>query len=367
MKRLKILSLTAICLLSLTLVSCSSTTQSARGWSGTTIHEGVIYVGTVDGGVLAIDASNQTVKWDHTITPRTTIYTVPTVDDDLICVGTYSGQLYALTVDRGAERWVYPRIGSIGAIVGSPVIGNETIYFTSSDGMVYALDRTYGDFTWKSQPLAEKLWTSPMIQGDTLYVSTFDGHIYALSAETGELLDWSFATQAGFSSSPLVYGDTVYVGSFDRHLYAIEIGSDLPLWRFPEEKQAGNWFWASPIATAGVVYAGCLDGKVYAVNATTGKEVWEFDTGDPIVVSPVLMDSTLLVTNQAGNLYVFDLNGESGHQGVPSKAISINATVRSSFCAREGMAYIRGEDNQLHAVDIGKGEVSWKLSLAEKK
>jgi outer membrane protein assembly factor BamB len=45
------------------------------------------------------------------------------------------------------------------------------------------------------------------------------------------------------------------------------------------------------------------------------------------------------------------------------KAISIGADVRSSFCAQEGLVYIRGEDNQLYVVDINMGGVSWKVNL----
>ncbi len=324
-------------------------------------------MGTVDGRVVAINSSTQSKQWDYTITPATTIYTAPILHGDLVYIGTYSGQVYALTIARGTERWVYPRTGSMGAIVGSLVIANETIYISSSDGRVYTLDTTYGDLKWKSEPLADKLWTSPTVIGDTLYVSTFDGHIYALSAETGELLDWSFKAEAGFVSSPVIDENTVYVGSFDRHLYAIKIGGDTPVWKFPKEKPAGNWFWASPVVNEGIIYAGCLDGKLYAIDTETGERLWEYDAGSPIVSSPVLMDNLLIVTSEKGTVHVFDLNANLQNALAPLKVIPINTTVRSSFCAREGVVYIRDENNQLYAVDIDKGEVSWMISLAQKE
>ncbi|HEY4712459.1 MAG TPA: PQQ-binding-like beta-propeller repeat protein, partial [Dehalococcoidia bacterium] len=142
MKQPKILFLVVIALLPLILVSCTGTAQPKGGWSGPTVHDGVIYVGTTDGRVVAINSSTQSEQWTHTIT--SIIYTTPIVAGNLVYVGTYSGQVYALTIDRGTERWVYPRTGSMGAIVGSPVIADETIYISSSDGRVYALDTTYG-------------------------------------------------------------------------------------------------------------------------------------------------------------------------------------------------------------------------------
>jgi len=364
MKQPKIFFLVAIALLPLILVSCISGGASvSRGWAGTAFRDGIIYAGSRDGRVVAINSSTGSQNWSYPIDPPAAIYTTPIVDGDLVYVGTYSGQVYALTIARGNERWVYPRTGSIGAIVGSPVVANETIYISSSDGRVYALNTTNGDLKWKSEPLADKLWTSPTVMGDTLYVSTFDGHIYALSVDTGELLDWSFESEAGFASSPVIYEDTIFLGSFDRHLYAVKIGSDVPMWKFPQEKPAGNWFWASPIVNEGIVYAGCLDGKLYAIEAETGEKLWEFDAGDPIVSSAVLMDNLLIVTDESGTVYVFDLSVEIGDEVVPLKTISIGAAVRSSFCAQEGLVYIRGEDNWIYVVDIDKGELSWKVSL----
>ena len=162
------------------------------------------------------------------------------------------------------------------------------------------------------------------------------------------------------------------MGSFNHHLYAIKIDSDVLEWRFPE-KPAGNWFWASPVVDEGIVYAGCLDGKLYAIEADTGRERWSYLTEDqngkpsPIVSSPVLTDNLLIVVNESGTVYVFDLGAELGNDAVPLKIISIGAAVRSSFCAQEGLVYIRDEDNWTYAVDINEGEISWKLDLTKKE
>jgi len=389
MKQPKILLLVVIALLPLTLVSCiSGSAQLAKGWSGTAVHDGIIYVGTVDGRVVAINSSTENLEWSYSIAPGTApssglscgqtsaptaIYDTPIVDRDIVYIGTYNGQVYALSIADGEDMWVYPRTGSIGAIVGSPVVANETIYISSSDGNIYALATSNGKREWYTDsPLADKLWTSPTVMGDTLYVSTFDGHIYALSLETGELLDWSFESEAGYTSSPVIDEDTIFLGSFDRHLYAVKIGSDLPMWKFPEEKPAGNWFWASPIVNEGIVYAGCLDGKVYAIYAETGKELWQFESQDSrgkpaaIVSPPVLAGDLLIVANEAGNVYVIDPetgDGERIENPENGDKPTIDAEIRAPFCADEGLVYIRGEDNQLYVVDIEKGEVSWKVPL----
>ena len=388
MKKAKILLLIVIVLLPLTLVSCfPGGGQSAGGWAGTAIHDGIIYVGTKDGRVVAINSSTRNLEWAYPIAPvtapssglscggtsvPTAIYSTPVVDKDMVYIGTYSGEVYALSIDDDESIWVYPPKsgGYIGAVVGNPVIANGIIYINSSDGRVYALNTTNGKLEWKTdRTLADKLWTSPTVGDDTLYVSTYDGHIYALSLETGQLSDWSFESEAGFASSPVVYEDTMFLGSFDRYLYAVDvtIGSDEPMWKFPQEEPAGNWFWATPIINEGIVYAGCLDGRVYAIEAETGEKLWEFDAEDPIVTSPVLMNNLLVVINESGTVYVFDLSAEFGGEATPLKTISIGADVRSSFCAQESLVYIRGEDNWIYVVDVdmGKSDKVFGLTIEE--
>jgi outer membrane protein assembly factor BamB len=396
MKQPKILLLIVIALLPLTLVSCAPWgTQAVGGWSGTAFHDGMIYAGTTDGSLVAINSSTQRIEWLYIVivtsggmscgqsSASAPMYGTPITDGDLVYIGTYSGQVLALNTLARSQNLTFPQRGygewewdcpmdnaRSNAIVADLLVSDAAIYVSSSNGRVYSLDKEFGDQNWESEILDErqqKLWTSPAIQGDALYVSTLDGHIYALSAETGQLLDWSFESDAGFASSPVIHNDTMFSGSFDRHLYAIRIGSDVPMWKFPQEEQAGNWFWASPLVNEGIVYAGCLDGKLYAIGAETGQELWEFDAGSPIVASPVLMDNLLLVADESGSVYVFDLDAEIADEAVPLKTISIGAEVKSSFCAQDGLVYIRGEDNELCVVDIDRGGVSWELSLTSEE
>ena len=354
------------------------------GWSGPTVHDGVIYVGSRDGRVVAINSTTQSQQWDYPI-PSTTIYTTPIVDSDLVYVGTYSGQVLALSTLARGEGLPFPQLrygewewycpienAKSNAIVANLAMTEDALYLASSNGRVYSLDKGSGDENWKREDIpvltgnAEKLWTSPTVVGDTLYISTYDGHIYALLLETGELLDWSFQSEAGFASSPVIYEDNIFLGSFDRYLYAVKIGSDMPIWKFPQEKPAGNWFWASPVVNEGIVYAGCLDGRLYAIEAETGRKLWEFDAGNPIVSSPVLMDNLMVVATESGNVYVIDPETGSGERienRENDDKSTIDAQIRAPICAREGLVYIRGEDNWIYVVDIGKGELSWKISL----
>jgi len=368
-------------------------TQPAQGWSGAVFHDGVLYMGSMDGKVVAVNPSTRNLEWSYALAVHssggimscgqtsvpTAIYGTPAVDRDVVYIGSYSGEVLALSASARSQNlpfpqkrseeweWVCPETDpTTGGIVGSPVVGEDAIYVTSSNGRVYSLDKDFGDLIWKSDILDEKLWTTPVIEGDTIYVGTFDGHIYTLSTKTGKKLSWIFESEVGFVSSPVLYGDTIFVGSFDNNLYAVKIGDNKPLWKFP----GGRWFWAAPVVEEGVVYAGCLDGKIYAVDAESGKGLWgePFDAGSPIVSSPVLMDGLLVVASESGDVYIFDAASKpEDKQPTPVKVISVGAIIQGALCVQEGVVYVRAQNNCLYALDIDKGRISWKLPLTIKE
>jgi len=372
----KLLLTFAFCILIFSFASCMpGGTQAAQGWAGIALHDDVLYTGSIDGKVIAVNATARELEWSYAISMPSTgmscsqtsrptpIYGTPAVFQDLCYVAAYSGRVYALNIITGRERWVYPKEGYMGAIVASPVVAGDTIYVSSSDGKVHALDATYGELKWSSEPLGEKLWITPAIEGDTIYVSTFEGYIYSLSTKDLSLLPWTFKANVGFVSSPVIYQDTIFVGAFDNNLYAIKIGESEPIWRFC----GGEWFWATPVVKDGIVYAGCLDGKIYAINAKTGDLEWEFDTGSPIVSSPVWDGDLLIVASESGDIYVFDTHSEPENKVMmPAKTVPIDALIRGSLCVQDSTIYVRAQDNCLYALDIEKGWISWRLPLNTK-
>jgi len=388
--RIKILIFLGIfCILALSAGGCIGGQQKPLGFSGVISYDGILYLGSTDGKIVAVNPSarNQEMsfpssdgEWSFAITMPSkgiscgpssvpvSIYGTPTVVGESVCIGTYNGKVLMMSPSARSQNlpfpqtrsgeWTYPRTEDVIApIVGGPVVADDTVYVCSSDSRIYALDMTYGDEKWKSDPLGDKLWITPVVEEETVYVSTFDGHIYALSAKDGSLLSWAFEAEAGFVSSPVLYENTIFAGSFDRNLYAVRVGDNEPLWKFLGD----NWFWAAPVVANGVVYAGCLDGKVYAIDSKTGNDLWEFDAGSPIVSSPALADDLLVVACDSGEVYALDIfNGKLINE------VSIDAPIQGALCIQEGIVYIRAQDNCLYAMDVGKGKTNWRFPLTIK-
>ena len=52
-------------------------------------------------------------------------------------------------------------------------------------------------------------------------------------------------------------------------------------------------------------YAGSSDGRLYVLDLDTGEKLWEFDTAAPLVASPAIAESRLVIGSEDGILYCF--------------------------------------------------------------
>ena len=336
----------------------------AKGWSGTTIVDGSLFVGSMEGKLVAMDVSDGSRLW---VVPLETsvpggggfgcapgtgvvaIYGSPAVAGDLVYVGGYDGKIYAFAFGKNEWEWEYPRRDVLGPIVGGLVVVQDSVYFGSSNGKIYALEAE-GLFEKWDKPFEtdDKIWSTPAIDGDTLFIGSFDKKLYALNASDGSL-KWEFETTGAIVATPVVSNNTVFIGSFDRYLYAIDAADGSLRWKF----MADNWFWATPVVHDGVVYAGNLDGKVYALNAKSGDELVEFDLGSPVSSAPVLAGNLITVATEEGVIYTLNTDNNQQRQLVGLEKDKVYAPLAVS----QGIVYVHTDKDALYAVNAQTGAI----------
>lgn len=375
-----------------------ATRGAPQGFSGVTCNDGHLYLASMDGRMMAINpearatdtpypsaegewafqvktTTNNILSCGKSSTPSV-IYTPPAVHGDMVVLGTYDGKVMAFADEARAQdlpfpqirsgEWGYPREEgeTIGPLVGSPVIADGTVYVSSSDGRVYALDARFGDEIWVSEKLSEKLWAAPVISGSHVYVTTFDGRIHGLQADTGKLSPWTFEAESGFVSSPALYQEILVAGSAGRQLYAVRLGEQEALWKL----EGGDWFWAKPLVNQGRVYASCLDGNLYAVDARTGESLWSrpFDAGERLATSPVLVNDSLVIATEPGNVFIVDAQTGKGRLltgAGKDRDHTVEGRVLASLGGSTDSAYVLTEEDRVYAVDVRRETVSWEFSL----
>ncbi len=397
-KTRKILRPSKIALLALLLVGivavlgCVSNAPS-RGWSGPLVHENGLYVGTIDGKVIALDLADVTgnqpgLVWSKEVADPTGggglfncgqfslpmgIYGTPVVKDGKVYVGGYDegGSVLYIRIDDGSMSDAFE---TGGAIVGSPVVEGDTLYVGNSNGKLYALSLDLNE-KWSFRT-GDKIWSTAEVSNGVVYVGSADHKLYALDAETGREI-WHFETEAAILSTPLVVDGTVYIGSNDQRFYAIEAvteaerieaGARQDGESAPEKNPravfdgAGNWFWTQALAYNGEIWVGCLDHNVYVLDAESLGEIRRYETEGIVQTPPVLLEGRVVVGSEDGNVYAFDPeNKDAGPEILYAFEVPILAPMYPD--ADNGIVYIHAQDgtHTLYALRVASGEIAWSF------
>jgi len=286
--------------------------------SSPVMHGGMLFFGSDDGCVYAVDAATGRERWRF----RTggPVSATPVVDGGHVFVGSYDGKFYALDEASGALMWKFATEGEkrfearglhgflprrqtyadpFDVYLSSPVVADGTVFFGSGDGHVYALAVADGQLRWTFDA-GEVVHASPAVVAGVVYVGSWNSRFFALDARSGAER-WHFQAgtddlihnQVGFQSSPAVVDGTVYVGCRDANLYALDAATGREKWRYPTN---GSWVVTSPAVSAGrVVFATSDSSLVTALDAATGKQQWQQSTRAYVFASPAVAGDVVLV------------------------------------------------------------------------
>src|SRR5215213_332650 len=178
--------------------------------------DGVVYFGSEDSYLYAVDAATGRQKWQFLT--RDPVMSSPTVIDGMVYFGGVDRQLYAIDVNTQQEKW---RFQTPERIIASPAVhrGQGLVYIPSEDGVLYAIDMKTGKERWKS-PARACAFCAPAIAGGMIYIG--GGNILtALDAASGQQM-WKYVTLSPGSSSPAVADGVGYFGTVGGTLYALE-------------------------------------------------------------------------------------------------------------------------------------------------
>jgi len=362
--------LIVVLLASLVLSACSVT----RGWPGPVVVDDILYVGSLEGQVLAFNPAERIRLWEWS--PREEqsggflscaaagqlsagkMYGTPVAVDDFVYIGAYDGKVYA--IENGITRW---ERDTDSPIVGGVAVSENAVFAGTSEGKFYALDAGSGMVMWEYPRESEigKIWTTPTVVDGVVYFGSLDHKLYALDADTGEpVWDKPFEVGGAIVTPPLVVDGLVYIGSFDSNFYAVSADSGEQKWVF---KEAGNWYWAKALYYNDTIYASSLDGNVYALDAKSGTQEWNepVKTGAPVRSSPIIAGGVLVVASEEGKVHWRD--PDTG--AMQRSPVNLDAKVFSNPSAVGSVVYVTTEDDWLHAFDSENGNKLWSDSLAK--
>ncbi|HTI72758.1 MAG TPA: PQQ-binding-like beta-propeller repeat protein [Candidatus Limnocylindria bacterium] len=321
---------------------------------------GLLYVGSGDSNVYALNVQTGTQQWKFTTGGA--VGSSPAIGaDGSVYVGSTDAKVYCLDGATGNKKWEF----LTGRMVAtSPAVGYDgTIYVGSHDGKVYALDGATGIKRWEFAA-TRPFQSSPIVFGDELYIGCDDGHLYQINTTTG-VKSSEYIAGTSIRSSPAFIIDylelipsEIFVGSIDRKLYCLDGGNVGKRWEFATD---GRVMSSPAIALSGLLCFGSDDGKVYAVERERGGKRWEFSTGGPVSSSPAVgLDNLVYVGSQDGKIYA--LNGSTG-----SKQWSFDTggpVTSSPAIGPDGTLYVGSQDGKIYALTTssrGVGVTRWPM------
>jgi len=299
--------------------------------SSPVVHHGVLYIGSYDNNLYALDAERGQFKWKYAAEGG--IPTTPCVAEGKVFFGSQDRTLYAVNIETGRLVWTCPTKGRIysspqamfghvffgsddrrlyavniasgrqawafeaeSMIRSRPSVGQEAIYFGDESGSLYAVGVS-GKLIWRFRA-RRSIMSCPLLTKEMVIFGSQDWHVYALDLRSGWAV-WKYRTNGPIVSSATFAGGTVYIGSADGEIYALDADDGYVVWRY----KTGGQVTSSPTFHEGAIYVGCVDGCLYSLDAQTGQLRWRFRTNGPVISTPFVANDVVYFGSVDNNVY----------------------------------------------------------------
>ncbi|WP_131770692.1 PQQ-binding-like beta-propeller repeat protein [Candidatus Protofrankia californiensis] len=300
------------------------------------------------GGLRLLGSSGSDGPRPWVFTTGEEVYSSPAVEAGVVYIGSNDRHLYAIDAVTGLERWRY-QTGD--AVTSSPAVADGTVYVGCNDTYLHAVNTATGLRRWRFDTGAA-MHSSPTVVDELVYIGCRDHNLYAVDTVTG-LERWRFTGGDWFNSSPAVIGGGVYVGCRDHNIYGLDVRNGKERWRHA----TGSTVDSSPTVSGGMLWIGADDHNVYALKTTDGTPTWQFTAQNGVVSIPTVVDQVLYVGSDDGNLYALDAGTGRVRWRFPT-----GNGIRSSPTVAGDLVYVGSRDRYVYAVDIVTGELRWKFA-----
>lgn len=333
------------------------------------IADGVLYAGSYDGRFYALNARTGATRWKistggerrfearglHGMLPATQtiadpfdIYlSSPTVADGVVYFGSGDGNIYALDAASGSLRWKY-QTGDV--VHASPAVADGVVYIGSWDSYFYAIDAQTGKLKWRfhggEDPAIHNqvgFQSSAAVAGGIVYVGCRDSSLYALDAATGKQR-WRFSTNSSWViTSPAVHEGKVYFATSDSSLYyVVDAATGQPILKIQDKA----YIFSSPTVAGDVVLHGVLNGTLVARDLSSGRVLWQYATE----ASKRNIGWMLTADRRFNQQMIFRSPWREAPIVATERQLSVGA-IFSSPLVVDGVVYFGSTDGNLYALE----------------
>jgi len=283
------------------------------------------------------------------------------VEGNTLYVTSGFGELVALDVATGAERWVQKLEA---AATGAPTVRDGIVYVTSRDSRAWAIDAGNGRIKWQlpgtptpsvmvggaAPAVSNKFAVFPFGSGELVSVFRKGGVRTWATSVSGKRRGRAYAGITDITGDPVIDGDVVYAGSQSGRVVALNLGSGDRIWTAKEGAYSPVW----PVG--GSVFLVSDEANLVRLDAATGEAIWSvqmpyYTRSKPrrrkavyAHYGPVLAGGRLIVASNDGAIRSFN-----PVDGSLISTISIPGGATTNPVVAGGVLYVVSTKGQLHA------------------
>lgn len=255
-----------------------------------------------------------------------------------------------------------------------PLEHNGVIFVPSEKGHIFAISPSANnhilwrhrlDKDYRCDSLA--LWNDTIIcggeYGGTLMEAT-QGNLVGINAQSGTE-QWRIPLDGSSVSTPVIHGNIAYLTVNTNTLYAIDLINQDILWDRPLQS---GWLWSpnAPAieATSNTIIVPGRSNSVLAYHTRNGKRLWQFSGNGWFPHSPVVVDGVAYLRGWDKNIYALDATtGKKLWQYPAPRDFSSDIWVDANFLY-VGVKEKEPKTYALHAIDRYTGKFAWKYQVA---
>ncbi|MHC4759711.1 MAG: outer membrane protein assembly factor BamB family protein, partial [Planctomycetota bacterium] len=144
------------------------------------------------------------------------------IDEAIVYVGSSDGNVYAIDLKTGKQVWSYKTEGGVEA---TACVVEDIVFIGSSDSFLYALDKVTGELKWKSETDGQILGSANLLAGGSdeelrIIVGSYDSRLYCLNSSDGKVV-WKYETDNYVNGTPAFENGRIAFGGCDGVIHIV--------------------------------------------------------------------------------------------------------------------------------------------------
>lgn len=262
------------------------------------VRDGTIYLVTVVGEVLAIDAQKGVKRWSANVTGP--VFAAPSISEDSrhLAVSSLSGEVFILAAATGAFVGSFPTENEIPA---KPVFAGEFVVAGSRDSYVYVYSLRKKALVFLRE-LSAPVTVDPVHYAGKVYLATADGRVHRLDPKRQEVIT-AIEQKEDTVHSLTVTDSTLLVALNSGKLLAVNPSTA----KLEEEIPAGQGQPGGVAHSRGFVYVAYESGMLSAWSLAKKRPAWKWQASASLLTPPLISNKKLYLPCSSGALHVLEV------------------------------------------------------------